>query len=178
MDRSKKEVLTALFDKKIINVLHFLINHPKESFLKEIAESTGVPPASALRILHHLHNHELISVKKVGRTSLYRWESTQDSTFLSDLLAEKRNPLAPFIEMCAQDDAIERVVLHGSMKPEKTNVLIIGKGVNNDALQKCAMQIKSECGVTISHMCLDKKQYEQMTGMGLYSGKKTVLYEP
>ena len=58
----KMELLSDLFDQKIIGILKVFISNPnKQFYLKEISDGVNVPMASTHRILGKLTNLEIIS---------------------------------------------------------------------------------------------------------------------
>lgn len=175
-DTNKAEILTKLFDSKITAILNTLVNSPKEFYLRELAKEANVPPATTYRILQHLTKIKLVEVVKINKFKLYRLSSNENARYISTIFIKKQNALDLFVNQIKGDDKIESIMLHGEPKSDKANVLIIGKIVNTENIDKEAELIRKEAGFEISFVSLDPAQYKKMTSMGLYSGKKTELY--
>lgn len=79
-----------------------------------------------------------------------------------------------FVRLVETVPGIQQIILHGSKKKGKANILIIGEGVNAVQVEDAKAKLK-EKSFELSYLTLTKEQYEQMVQMGLYSGEKKVL---
>jgi ACT domain-containing protein len=72
---------------------------------------------------------------------------------------------------------LHAIVLHGEEAKDRANVLLIGNNINSDKIKEICGEIKEEQGFIISPLTLTAEQYDAMSKMGLYSGKKNILFE-
>ena len=172
----KSEILANLIDDKIVKIYLALTNTNKEFYLRELAKAAGVPPASTYRILRKLVKLKLVDEIKMSKFRLYRLSSNENTRFLGSIFVSKENVLDLFVSQIRQNPKIDAIILHGEMKEDKANLLIIGDKSTILEIDPIVDLIKREKKFEISFVCLDKAQYLKMTSMGLYSGKKTELY--
>lgn len=169
-----KRVLEKLLDNKKAAVLRVMMNASKEMYLKEIAAQSNVSISSTLRILQELVSLEILE-KKVWMTSkVYLKQQNQKVDFLKDLFVETYDGVDEFVKSLDGISGIQQIILHGSRKKGKANVLLLGKDIDVDAVEKVSLLVKDK-GFDLSYLTLTKEQYEQMAKMGLYSGEKQVL---
>jgi DNA-binding transcriptional regulator YhcF (GntR family) len=172
-----REILEQLFDKKIITILRVFLDNPtKQYYLREIAKITKVSPATTMRILHKLKKSEIIDEIRLKKFKAYQLHEGETTQFLEDVVATKRSAVDEFIRQMKLVPGVDVVLLHGQELPEKANLLVIGKKIDVDLVYRSVMNVKERYNFTILHLILEPEQFEQMTHMGLYSGKKTVLY--
>ena len=175
MDNIK--VIEGLFDQKKIKVLKlFLNNSNKEFYLREIAQITNVPPATTYRILNKLIILKLISMNKISKFKLYRLAENDSVKFLESFLKESMQLKDYYVNAISKVAGVQSIILHGQEIEDRANILIIGENVNNQQLKEIAAELKEKYKYTLSYLVLAKEQYEQMSNMGLYSGKKKVLF--
>ncbi len=173
----KKEILVGLLDKNVLKILKtFMNNTDQEYYLRELAKRSRVSPATTFRIIHQLLKLELITESKVKRFKFYSLHE-QNASFLVDILSDRRSAVQEFVEQIKEDPAIEMIVLHGKEERRKANLLLIGKDINQEMARAASLRAKEEYGFNIIHLTLDPNQYNQMSSMGLYPGKKVLLYE-
>ena len=172
----KKEIIPKLIEPKISKVLATLINNPKAFYLKELSGKAGVPIASTYRILQKLDKLNLVQVIKISKFKLYTFSSSEEANFLSSLFIEKQNALEIFVSRAKQSANIESIILQGEEEEDKANLIIIGEKIDSIVVDKLAHDVLSETGFQISFVPLDDAQFKKMTSMGLYSGKKKILY--
>ena len=80
------DVLTDLFDKKILSILNTIINDKTGGmYLGEISKAAEVPAATTYRILNKLTNIELIEEKKIKKLKLYKFKRSGKSEFLYNM---------------------------------------------------------------------------------------------
>lgn len=172
----KKLVLETLFDKKIIKVLRLLINNPeREFYLREIAKITKVSPATTYRILKSLKQLELVQEKKNKYLKLYS-ANQKNLAMFSDLLEDKSAAMREFIEFISKVQGVRQTILHGDEEKDKASIIIVGEGANQEYINSKVVEIKERFGFNIIYMFLSPDQYSQMSSMGLFSGKKVVLF--
>jgi len=170
-------LLEGLFDNKKLKVIKlFLQNKEKQFYLREIAKQTRVPIASTFRIIKKLMELELITQIKINKFKLYKTATNDNTVFLETFLREGKRIVQFFVEKAKELDGISSVILHGEETEEKANILLIGTNINSNELKRICAEIKEQYNFTISPLTLTQEQFTQMSNMGLYSGKKTVLF--
>lgn len=173
----KKDVLAGLLDENLLKLLKAFINNPEqEYYLRELAKRTRVPPASTFRIIKRLKKLELIKEHKMKRFKFYSLHQ-ENASFLGDILADRKSAVQEFADAVKDDPNIEMLVLHGKEERSKANILLIGRQIDMDKVRAAALRAKETYGFNIIHLTLDPGQYNQMSSMGLYPGKKVILYE-
>ena len=170
----KREVLKALIDKKKIAVLRAILNSNEEQYLKEIAEKSKVPIASTFRILHELAEQDIIERREWKTSKVYSCKRNEKAEFLKELFYEEYDGVKEFVAAIDGISGIQSIILHGSRKKGKANVLLLGEWIDTKIVEEECRKIR-EKGFELSYLTLTKEQYEQMAKMGLYSGEKNVL---
>lgn len=173
----KREILEGLLEKQVLKILKVFINNADQEFyLRELAKRARVPPATTFRSLALLKKLELIKENKVKKFKFYSLHE-ENASFLTDIIADRKSAVADFVERIKEDPQISMIVLHGKEERSKANLLIIGANVNQDAVRAAALYAKDNFGFNIIHLTLAPEQYNQMSSMGLYPGKKVILLE-
>lgn len=171
---NKREILEALIDKKKAAVLHILLNASEEMYLKEIAEKSDVSITSTFRILQEFVKLKIIQRKEWKTSKVYFADKNSPATFLKELFSEPFDGVSEFVQAVKDVSGIKNIIHYNPKKEGKVNILIIGKIVETETLEKEKQRLK-EKGFDLSYLLLEKKQYEQMVEMGLYAGEKKVL---
>lgn len=172
------EVFKGIFDAKVLRVIHvFLTNPETEFYLKEISSKSRVPIATTFRILQKLIKFQLIEEKKVKMLKLYKLGNNEKTKILKDSLDISRNALNVFLERIKEISGVDVVILHGEKTDVKANLLIIGKNIDISLIKSLVGEIKEKYNFSILYLTLEPDQFEQMSNMGLYSGKKQILYQ-
>ncbi len=172
----KKKVLETLFDKKIVKILRLLMNNPeKEFYLREIAKMAKVSPATTYRILKTMKALELVYEEKNRYLKVY-YLNRKNAGMFAELFEDKKSALQEFSEFMAVLPGVGMVILHGSEEKDKASILIVGEGVNQEAIRSKVLEIKEKYSFNIIYLVLGSEQYAQMLSMGLYPGKKVVLF--
>jgi Fe2+ or Zn2+ uptake regulation protein len=175
MDR--KETLSGLIDQNVLKTIKTFINNPgQQYYLRELAKKTRVPPASTYRILKLLLKLEIIKEYKVKKFKFYSLHD-ENASFIVDLLSDRKSAVQEFTETIKTDPAVKLIVLHGKEENTKANVLIIGENLNMELIRTASLAARDQYGFNIIHLTLTPQQYDQMSSMGLYPGKKVILYE-
>lgn len=171
---NKKEVLHKLLDEKKSALLKVLLNSPEEMYLKEIATKSNVSITSTFRILQELSKLNIVKKREWKTSKVYIAEKNEQVEFLKELFGDEFDGLQEFIQSLATIPTIQNVILHGTQKKGKANVLLIGENVDTIKVEELCKPIR-EKGFELGYLTLTKAQYEQMARMGLYSGEKKVL---
>ena len=172
------DVLKDLFDEKILSILNIIINDKTGGmYLGEISRAAKVPPATTFRILHKLVNSELIEEKKIKKLKLYKFQRSGRSEFLYKMFKKDVQVLRMFIEQVKKLPQLQYVVLHGEETKDRANLLLIGEDIDPGKIKEICAKIREEHNFTISPLTLTAEQYDSMSKMGLYSGKKNILFE-
>jgi DNA-binding IclR family transcriptional regulator len=67
----------GLIDRNTVSILRHFIKHPEDIYyITQVAEITGVPVATTFRIINRMVKSEILEIKKVSRTKLYRLKNT------------------------------------------------------------------------------------------------------
>jgi len=173
----KKRVVETLFDKKIIKILRLFINNPdKAYYLREISRMTKVSPASAHRIIAQLKGLELINETKDRYLKTYAADPKNLEMF-SGLLEDKKSAIKEFTDFISTVTGVNRVILHGDEERDKASILVVGEGLDQNIIRDKTNDIKERYKFNIIYLILAPSQYDQMLSMGLYRGRKVVLYD-
>ncbi len=171
-------ILEELFDKKKISILKVFFREPKNQlYLQEVSVKSGVSIATCSRILGRLGRLDILSVKTISRFRLYELLDNPKVKYLSKLFKEDLKIMQKFAESAANIDGVETIILHGEEQKDRANVLLIGQSINPGDVKALCAEIKERDNFVISSLSLTAEQYTQMSQMGLYAGKKKILYE-
>jgi hypothetical protein len=172
------DLLEELFDDKLIRMLQlFLENKDKQFYLREIAKESGVPLATSSRLLSKLVKLEVIRLIKISKFKIYQLSDNEDTKFLRRFLKKDVQILDRFVQTIKVFPEIERIILHGEENKDRANVLLIGEDIDANEVKEVVAGIKEGSNFTVSALVLTTEQYEQMSEMGLYPGKKKILFE-
>ena len=172
----KRKVLETLFDPKIIKVLKLFINNPdSEYYLREVSRLTRVSPATTYRILKMMKSLELVYEERTKHLKTY-YLNQKNASIFKDLLEDKTSAIQEFTEFIKQAPGVSMAVQHGLEERNKASVLVVGENIDQEAIRERVVDIKERYSFTIIYLVLDPGQYEQMLSMGLYSGRKKVLF--
>jgi DNA-binding PadR family transcriptional regulator len=173
----KKIVLESLFNPSLTKILKLFINNPDQKYyLREIAKITKIPPATTYRMLNVLVKSQIVNCEQIKTLKLYNINE-ENSFFLSEILQDRKTPIQDFVESISSFDNLEMVVLHGNEDKNKANILVIGKDMDVDSIKKNALYISDKYKFNLILLTLTPEQYNQMASMGLYPGKKKILFE-
>ncbi|MFP4567409.1 MAG: helix-turn-helix domain-containing protein [Candidatus Woesearchaeota archaeon] len=173
----KKKVIETLFDRKIIKILRLFVNNPeRQYYLREIARVTKVPPASAHRIILQLKELELIIEYKDRYLKTYV-ANEQNLTIFSSILEDKKSAIQEFADFIKTVEGVDMAIQHGKEERDKVSVLIVGEGINQNLIRDRTNEIKEKYKFNIIYLLLSPIQYDQMASMGLYPGKKIILWQ-
>ena len=168
----KKEVLANLVDAKKAAVLRVVLNSSDELYLKEISQKSSVPMSSAFRILQQLVKAGVLERREWKTSKVYSCKK-ESKGFLKELFTETSEGVQEFLQALRPLPGIENIYLH-SDKKGKNMILVIGKNVPNDIIERVASQVR-ENGQEVNYLTLAREQYEQMLRMGLYPMERKVL---
>lgn len=169
--------LEQLFDDKKLRILKLLLRESdKEYYLREISNLANVSDASTYRIIQLLSALKLVETIKIKKLKLYKLANNKNTKLLETFLKDDIRALDTFVEELQSLENIDQVILHGDEKPDKANILLIGTNIDSGRVKAIVASIKETFNFTISTLNLEAEQYAQMSSMGLYSGKKKVLF--
>ncbi|MBU0756947.1 MAG: helix-turn-helix domain-containing protein [Nanoarchaeota archaeon] len=172
------EILEELFDNKILKVLrHFIANQGQEFYLREIATLTHLSPATTYRILNKLVKNNILRFSELKNNKLYMLEENKTTEYLKSVLKLEKRIVDLFVDKVKNMEGLESIIMHGEEKNNKANLLLIGEGINPSEVKRLCAEIKEKYDFSITSLSLTREQFGQMSAMGLYSGKKKVLFE-
>lgn len=173
----KQEILEALIPSSTLKVLKVFINNEDQKFyLREIAKQAKVPPATTYRILQKLVDDDIVLVEKMKTFKLYIF-NTKSNRFLLDIFQDRKSAVAEFVRSVKVFDGVQLVVLHGKEEKNSANVLVIGEEMDSESIKRNAVYMSDKYKFNIILLTLTPDQYNQMSSMGLYPGKKKILFE-
>ncbi|HHE36515.1 MAG TPA: hypothetical protein ENL16_01725 [Candidatus Woesearchaeota archaeon] len=176
---SPKNIVEEFFDRKVLAVLKlFLSSEGKEQFyLREISRRARVPVATTFRILQKLKELGVIEETIIKKTKLYSLSNNRNTRLLAELLEEKKTVIQEFVEAVSRLPGVEMLIRHGTESKDKTNILVIGTNVDEKAVKSKVGEIKDKYNFNIIELILEPPQFSQMSSMGLFPGKKVILWE-
>ncbi len=171
--------IVELMDSKIVKLIDLFSNNPdKQFYLRQVSRLTGISPATTFRLLNQLLKKEIIKQITINRFKLYQLNDNEKGKQIAELFSRKKNAIEMFISMIRDIKEIEQVYsLDSRSTKDKLNVLIIGQNIDSTALKRIVVKIKEDFNFTINYLSLTFDQYSNMLSMGLFPGKKTLLYE-
>ena len=174
---SNLKILEELFDKKKLIILKFFLqNKDKKFYLRELSKETSIPIATTYRIIKKLIELNIITQIKIKKFKLYRLSQGKDIEFLESFLKEGKRVIEEFIEKTKLIPNIQSIIMHGEGTETKANMLLIGENIDSNEIKKICADINEKYNFIITTLTLTKEQFEQMSSMGLYSGKKRILF--
>ena len=169
----EKEILKNLIDHKKISILSILYFSKKELYLREIAEKTKVPLSSVSRILKELVALGLFQVRELKVIKFFSLVRSKKTKFL-DLLFKEENLMDEFIRLIRTVKGVKKVLLHGPIKNNQGNIIILGTNIDTLVVDNICNEIKDK-GLDLSNVVLTENQYLKLDKMGVYGGDKRVL---
>ena len=173
----KRVFLESLIDKKILDIIRFLIkNQEQEFYLKEIAEGSKVPIATTFRIVNKLYALKIVEQVQLKSVKLYKMAQNTQKEFLCQLIDFKKSPVEEFARSASRVPGVQSIILHTKSGSDKPSMLIIGTNIDKESIRSIADVIQRHHQFGVSYLTLDEPQFAQMSQMGLFSGKKEVLF--
>lgn len=177
-----KNIIEEFIDKKTLVILKLFLfdtaaDQTNKFYLREIAKKTKVPVTSTFRIVKHLKALGIVEETVIKKTKLYTLAKGKNIQMLASLLEEKKTAVDEFVEAMSKLAGIEMIVLHGEATNEKANILIIGTGVDHKVAKEKVGELKEKYNYNIIELVLEPAQFNQMSSMGLFPGKKVILWE-
>ena len=170
-------ILEELFDKKKIRILKlFLRDKENEFYLREISRLSRVPVASAFRIVRTLVSLGILREIRMKQFKIYMLAQNKTVEYLDAIMKEETRIIDLFVDQVRHLSGISIIVQHGEEKKDKANLLIIGADVSAGEIKRVCAEIRDTYAYSIHTLTLTQEQFEQMSSMGLYPGKKKVLY--
>lgn len=173
----KREVMEALIAPSLLKLLKFFINNEGQKYyLREISKQTRIAPATVHRLLKQLVYDDIIEMEKVKKFKLYYF-NTEKNRFLLDIFQDRKSAVAEFIRSIKEFDGVQLIVLHGKEEKNSANVLVIGEAMDVESIKRNALYMSDKYKFNLILLTLTPDQYNQMSSMGLYPGKKKILFE-
>lgn len=174
-----KDLLEKLFDEKKLKVIQFFLSNSEEEFyIREVSKRTKIPVATTFRIINKLKELEIIKELKIKKFKVYSLNLNKNTEFLQEIVSQKKSALNDFVEKASIIDEVDQIILHGKEEKTKANVLLIGSNIPVEQVKKLALTIKETYNnFTIIDLTLDAEQFSKMSDMGLFPGRKTILYQ-
>ena len=171
------ETLGALFDNKILSVLAVLVNDTTGGlYLREISKYSGVADATTYRVIKKLIKAGIVEQQNIKKLKLYRFRNSDQTRFLYKMLKKDVQVMQVFVEKASRIKGVQAILLHGKESNQRANVLVIGANIDAGEIKELCGSIKEKYNFIISPLTLTAEQFEQMSSMGLYSGKEKVLF--
>lgn len=170
----KKEVLSQLLDSKKAAILNAVLHSHEEMTLKEIAQKSTVPMATTFRILQNLVAQGILNRREWKTSKVYSCAPNEKTEFLKELFYDEYDGVSEFIQVVGTLPEVQNILLHGSLRKGKANLLVIGENLDTSKIEEASQKVR-EKGFDLTYLPLTRKQYEQMAKMGLYAGEKKVL---
>ncbi len=170
----RKEVLQSLIDFKKIAILEILLNAHEEMFLKEISQKSKVPLASTFRILQGLVGQGLLHKRKWKTSTIYSCVQNEKIDVLKELFSDEYDGVSGFVQLVGDLAGVQSIISHGTPRKGKANLLVIGENLDGVQLEEASQKVR-EKGFDLTYLPVTRKQYEQMSKMGLYQGEKKVV---
>jgi ACT domain-containing protein len=173
-----KNIVEEFFDKKTLAILKlFLFDSTDRFYLREISKKSKVPVATTFRIVKQLKALGIVDEHIIKKTKLYALSKNKNTQVLASLLEEKKTAIDEFVEAVSKLAGVEMIVLHGEATNDKANILIIGTGVDHKVVKDKVGDLKEKYNFNIIELALEPGQFNQMSSMGLFPGKKVILWE-
>ncbi len=172
-----KESILGLMDPKTVAVLEVFIKNPTKDYcLNEVTDLSKVPIATTHRILRRLIKQNLVNFDKIKSLRIYKLNESDATSYLNTLFEDSDAHINEFVELIRGDPNIDSIMQYGKETKERVNLLVIGRNVDPEPIKANIYNIKEKYGITLNTLVLEQEQYEQMSDMGLYSGKKKTLF--
>lgn len=171
------KLLEELFDEKLIRIMRlFFQDSARKMYLKEVSDQARVSMATTHRFLQKLVRLAILNEIKISKFKVYQLADNERTEFLASFIKQSIKVLEIFVDKVKQIKGVEMIILHGKDTENRANLLIIGSGIESEKVKEAAVDIKEKHNFMISYLTLEKSQFEQMSEMGLYSGKKKILF--
>lgn len=173
----EREVMEALVAPSTMKILRLFINNEDQQYyLREVSKLTKVPPATTYRVLQLLVGIGILDLQAIKKFKLYSF-NYETGRFLLDLLQDRKSAVAEFVNSVKAFDGVQLVVLHGKEDKNRANVLVIGTEMDSESIKRNSVYFSDKYKFNIILLTLSPDQYNQMSSMGLYPGKKKILFD-
>ncbi len=113
----------------------------------------------------------------IKKTKLYSLSQNKNTNILAELLEEKKSVIEEFVEAISQLEGVQMIARHGEESKDRTNIIVIGINISLPAIKEKVGDIKAKYDFNIIDLVLEPAQFNQMSSMGLFPGKKIILWE-
>ncbi|MFH1770744.1 MAG: winged helix-turn-helix domain-containing protein [archaeon] len=173
-----QELIAKLFDEKKLKILRFFFDNPEDDFyIREISKKTRIPVATTFRIINKLRDLDIIRIKRMKKFKVYFLNRTKEVELLQDIVVQKKSALNEFVEKAGIIDEIEQIILHGKEEQEKANVLLVGHNIPVEKVKTIVIEIKEAFNFNIIDLSIEPDQFTKMSDMGLFPGRRTILFQ-
>lgn len=173
-----KELLEKLFDQKILKVIRLFFDNPEEDFyIREVSKKTKLPVSTTFRIMNKLKDLDIIRLKRMKKFKVYFLNMSKDIEILQDLVIQKKSALNEFVENVSNIEEVDSIILHGKEDKNKANVLLIGDNIPVEKVKNFVVEVKENYDFTIIDLSIEPDQFAKMSDMGLFPGRRTVLFQ-
>lgn len=163
------EVLSKLFDEKIVSVLSVLLRKTGEFGIREISREANVSTATTYRIIQKLTELGVINKIKRGKNSVYEVlpKSERFEQVYGLIVGPRPNP----IDMLRYElDRLvgasnHRLLVRGTGSAEK--IFVVCDKANDVNYEKLSKIIKENTGQKLAFAIISPSQLAQMQEMGL-----------
>ncbi|MDI3544528.1 MAG: hypothetical protein PWQ28_809 [Candidatus Woesearchaeota archaeon] len=174
----RRDVVMSIIDEKIGKILNaFYENQKKGYYLTQLSQETGVSLSSTYRRLKKLGEIGIIREEIIGPSKIYHLNDNEQVRLLGEIIKPSKNLGKIIKEFFGDIEALKKVVIYGEVKENKATLLFIGENIDNRIIEEREKRISEQYGIKLNHILLTEEQFEKMTLLGLYSGKKKVLFE-
>jgi hypothetical protein len=173
-----KNILEEFFDRKELSILKlFLFDETDKFYLREIAKKAKIPVTTTFRVIRKLKEIGIIDETLIKKTKLYSLSQNKNTKLLSELFEEKRTILEEFVEVVSILPGVVMIVMHGEETKDKTNIIVLGSGIDTKAIKDKVGEIKEKYNFNIIELVLEPAQFTQMSSMNLFPNNKVILWE-
>jgi len=167
------EEMKNIFDPKVVEILSIVC--VKEKFqIRELAEASGVPLATTYRIVQKFIGAGL--VKEVRKENFVYFEVNQDNNLISFFSTiSSNNPLQSFLLRAKILQGLNQVIQIES-GPKSARIIIVGSGVDSNAVKEICSDVESKFDFSIEAMQLSPEQYNQWKKWNIGGQKTKILY--
>ena len=167
------DILRKLFDEKIVTILNMFLDNAQESFsLTQISENSGVNNATTLRILNKLIDQNIVELKTVGKSKVYRLKPSQ-KTLLLNAMIKKESHISDFVDAIINLKGVEKIILESRTK-EAAKLILITSSVLSDKIDSLAKAINTKYGYKITFIEINQDKFAEMEKFGFELSEKII----
>ncbi len=174
----KNVLLQGLFDSKVLAMLRLFFDNPEKQYiLADLSSQSKVSMTSAYRIVNRLVGLKLVQLIAVNKFKLYQLASSEEVTFLSELLRSNKEALQSFVDEIREMSGLQRIILLGKEQASKADLVLIGNELDRTRIKNVISEVRDKYNYTITYMDLTEESYVQLRNFGQFSGERKVLFQ-